>query len=48
MLMIFVTLSNQKFKTPWRWCGYIETCRSNYVIYNNVDTYMLYSCWFGW
>jgi len=30
--MIFATLTKRKDKAPWRWCRYIETCRSTYDI----------------
>jgi len=31
--MIFITVTKQQDKTPWRWCSCVETCRSAYGIY---------------
>jgi len=36
--MIFITLAKLKDKTLWRWCGWIETCRSVYDI-QNINTF---------
>jgi len=38
--MIFTTSAKQKDKTPWRWPGWIETCRSAYDIQNIVYIYV--------
>jgi hypothetical protein len=37
----FVTLTKHKFRTPWRWCRCIETCRSAYRIQNIVYIYVV-------
>jgi len=36
----FVTWAKYKFKTPWRWCRYIETFRSAYDIWNIINIYV--------
>jgi hypothetical protein len=35
--MIIITLTNQKNKIVWRWCGWIETYSSVYDIYRGTD-----------
>jgi len=37
----FVTLRKHKFKTPWRWCWCIETCRSAYDEWNIINIYVV-------